>query len=107
MMLVVLGGILFAVLISLPAWLLLARAISKGPIPLLKAWGIGFGIKMLLGVGGIWGLARFSAIPLKPLLFAFLISYMVVLGVEIGWAVRQIHRIYPDKINPSEDISTS
>ncbi len=107
MMLAVPGGILFAVIISLPAWLLLARAISKGPIPLLKAWGIGFGIKMLLGVGGIWGLARFSTIPLKSFLLAFLVSYMVVLVVEIGWAVRQIHRIYPDKKNPSEDISTT
>ena len=101
------GGILFAVLISLPAWLLLARAISKGPIPLLKAWGIGFGIKMLLGIGGIWGLARFTTVPLKPFLWAFLISYMVVLIVEIGWAVRQIHRIYPDKKDLSEDISAT
>ncbi len=107
MMLAVLSGILFAVLISLPAWLFFARAISKGPIPLLKAWGIGFGIKMLLGVGGIWGLARLSTIPLKPFIWAFLISYMVVLFVEIGWTVRQIHRIYPDKKNPSEDISNT
>ena len=107
MMLAVPSGILFAVIISLPAWLLFARAISKGPIPLLKAWGIGFGIKMLLGVGGIWGLARFTAIPLKPFIWAFLISYIVVLVVEIGWTVRQIHRIYPDKNNPSEDISNT
>lgn len=107
MMLAVPGGILFAVIISLPAWILLARAISKGPIPLLKAWGIGFAIKMLLGVGGIWALARFTTIPLKPFLWTFLISYMVVLVVEIGWAVRQIHHIYPDKKNPSENISTT
>ena len=101
------GGILFAIIISLPAWLLLARAISKGPIPLLKAWGIGFGIKMLLGVGGIWLTARLTTIPLKAFLLAFLVCYMVVLIVEIGWAVRQIHRIYPDKKNLSEDISTT
>jgi hypothetical protein len=91
------GGILFAALISLPAWVLLARAIPHGPPSLLKAWGIGFGIKILLGMAGIWAVIRLVEVPLRPFLWALLISYMVLLAVEILWATRRIRRLYPKR----------
>jgi len=88
------GGILFAALISLPAWMLLARAIPHGPPSLLKAWGIGFGVKILLGMAGIWAVIRLVEIPLRPFLWALLISYVVLLAAEILWATRRIRRLY-------------
>ncbi len=88
------GGILFAAFISLPAWVLLARAIPQGPSSLLKAWGIGFGVKILLGMAGIWAVIRLVEIPLRPFLWALLISYVVLLAIEILWATRRIHRLY-------------
>jgi hypothetical protein len=94
MILPVLGGILFAIIISLPAWLLLARAIPQGPPSLLKAWGIGFGVKMLLGIAGIWAVIRLIEMPFRPFLWSLLISYMIVLVFEILWATRRIRRIY-------------
>jgi hypothetical protein len=91
------GGILFAALMSLPAWVLLARAIPHGPPSLLKAWGIGFGIKILLGMAGIWAVIRLVEVPLRPFLWALLISYMVLLAVEILWATRRIRRLYSNR----------
>lgn len=97
MILLVAGGALFAALISVPAWMLLAHAIPKGPPSLLKAWGLGFGIKALLGGGGIWAVVRVVEIPLRPFLWALLVVYVLALAAEIWWATRRIHHFYSDR----------
>ncbi|MFH1011682.1 MAG: hypothetical protein V1784_10675 [bacterium] len=91
------GGILFAALISVPAWLLLARAIPQGPPSLLKAWGIGFAIKMVLAGLGIWAVIRVLEIPLQPFVWAFLSGYVLALILEIWWATRRIRRVYSEQ----------
>ena len=101
-MLPVVTGALLALVISLPAWVLMARAIPKGPQSLLKAWGLGFGIKVLLGGVGIWVLVSIARIEPRPFLLALLIVYMLVLAAEIWWAVRRIQRIYSGKGNVSQ-----
>lgn len=99
MILPIFGGALFAIVISLPAWVLLARAIPQEPPSLLKAWGIGFGVKILLGMAGIWAVIRLVEIPFRPFLWALLISYMIVLVLEILWATHRIRRIYTKRAN--------
>ena len=102
MILPVAAGTLLAIVISLPAWVLMGRAIPKGPQSLLKAWGLGFGIKVFLGGIGIWVLVSVAAIPARPFLLALLIVYMLVLVAEIWWAVRRIQRVYSGKGNLSK-----
>jgi hypothetical protein len=101
MMLPVAAGAFCAVLISLPAWVLMAHAIPKGAPSLLKAWGLGFGIKILLGGAGIWAIVRVADIPVRPFLWTLLIVYMLALAAEIWWAVRRIRRIYSSRENQS------
>ncbi len=100
MMLPVAAGAFCAVLISVPAWVLMAYAIPKGAPSLLKAWGLGFGIKIVLGGAGIWAIVRIADIPVRPFLWTLLIVYMLALAAEIWWAVRRIHRIYSTGDNP-------
>ncbi len=88
------GGILFAAFISVPAWTLLARAIPQGPPSLLKAWGIGFAVKMVLGGFGLWAVIRILRFPLQPFVWAFLLGYVLALALEIWWATRRIRRVY-------------
>ena len=99
-MLPVAAGVFCAVLISLPAWLLMAHAIPKDAPSVLKAWGLGFGIKVLLGGAGIWAVVRVVDIPVRPFLWALLAGYMVFLAAEIWWATRRIRHFYSARETP-------